>query len=190
MKKNESFKKVIFSEYEGKYDSRIIELLRENPKSIDVETMRGCLYGFTFTPEYQAMKYPDELTMDYWSDRSDEGASEWDSSEAYLHFGEKALFYHVRTQQEALLLQAIDSTGDGQTPETALCVIDVGQEYEYMRRVLPYPMLETAKQSTRHGIDCITFMPNIYGIEQLYFDIRRRFEVGYFQPAARVCHIK
>ena len=95
--------------------------------------------------------------MDYWAELSDED---------------------VLTPQEELLLKTLNSTGDGKSAETALCVIDVSQEYEYMQRVDPYRELEIEKQSVRDGVDCITFKPNRYGIEKLYFNIKRRFEVG------------
>ena len=86
--------------------------------------------------------------------------------------------YDVSTVQERRILEAIDSTGDGKTPETALCVIDVGQEYEYISRVFPYSELRQLKQSVCNGIDCLEFEP-AYGVDRIYFDIGRRFEVGY-----------
>lgn len=87
--------------------------------------------------------------------------------------------YDVLMPQEEIILRAIDSTGDGKSAETALCVIDVSQEYEYMRRVFPYSDLIIEKQSVQNGVDCISFKPNNFGIEKLYFDISRRFDVGY-----------
>lgn len=84
--------------------------------------------------------------------------------------------YDVSTVQERRILEAMDSTGDGKTPETALCVIDVEQEYEYIKRVFPYSDLIMMGQSVYNGIDCLIFN---YGVERIYFDIRRRFEVGY-----------
>ena len=84
--------------------------------------------------------------------------------------------------QERRLLEAIDITGDGMSRETALCVTDVGQEYEYIHRVSPYNFLEVVRQSVEDGIDCLEFESNIYGVERLYFDIRRRFDVGYPMP--------
>ena len=55
--------------------------------------------------------------------------------------------------------------------ETALCVTDVGQEYEYMERVRPYNFLKVVRQSVEDGIDCLEFEPNIFGVERLYFEI-------------------
>ena len=81
--------------------------------------------------------------------------------------------YDVLMPQEEIILRAIDSTGDGKSAETALCVIDVSQEYEYMRRVFPYSDLIIEKQSVQNGVDCISFKPNNFGIEKLYFDISR-----------------
>ena len=88
--------------------------------------------------------------------------------------------YCILTVQERRILEAIDSTGDGKTPETALCVTDVGQEYEYLRRVFPYPMLKVEKQSLLEGgIDRLQFEPNVFAVECIYFNINRRLEVGY-----------
>ena len=111
-------KKVIYSEYEGKYDESIKERLEKDPGSVDV------------------------------------------------------------SPQEKLILETIDSTGDGKTPETALCVIDVHQEYEYIQRVVRLSVLQLVKQSVRNGIDCLELKNYDGRIEKVYFDISRRFEVG------------
>ncbi len=88
--------------------------------------------------------------------------------------------YDVETLQERRILEAIDSTGNGKTPETALCVTDVGQEYEYLARVFPYYLLKVTRQSLyEDSFDRLEFDENPYDIECIYFDIRRRFEVGY-----------
>ena len=88
--------------------------------------------------------------------------------------------YLVDTLQERCILQAIDSTGDGKTPATALCVTNVAQEYEYIKRVFPYNMASVARQSVDlDDIDCLEFAENPFGVERIYFDIHRRFEVGY-----------
>ena len=88
--------------------------------------------------------------------------------------------YFDVSPQEKLLLETIDSTGDGKTPETALCVIDVNQEYEYIQRVVRFGVLKIVKQSFSEGIDCIELEGHNGQVEKLYFDISRRFEVSYF----------
>ena len=184
-----TFKKVNYSEYEGKYDEQIKEKMANAPESIDIETMRANLYGYTFTKEYADGVIPDELSMDYWEEYSFENDLLDEPIEidldSMLHEMEQPLrekdpspYFDVSPQEE-LLLKAIDSTGDGKTPETALCVIDVHQEYEYIQRVVRLFVLRLVEQSVVNGIDCLTFENNRGGIEKVYFDISRRFEVGY-----------
>ena len=183
------FNKVNYSEYEGKYDEHLKEKMAKEPESIDIETMRANLYGYTFTKEYADGEIPDEFSMDYWEEYSFEKDLLDDSVEidldSILHEMEQPLrekdpspYFDVSPQEE-LLLKAIDSTGDGKTPETALCVIDVHQEYEYIQRVVRLFVLRLVEQSVVNGIDCLTFENNRGGIEKVYFDISRRFEVGY-----------
>ena len=183
------FNKVNYSEYEGKYDEHLKEKMAKEPESIDIETMRANLYGYTFTKEYADGEIPDEFSMDYWEEYSFEKDLLDDSIEidldSILHEIEQPLrekdhspYFDVSPQEE-LLLKAIDSTGDGKTPETALCVIDVHQEYEYIQRVVRLFVLRLVEQSVVNGIDCLTFENNRGGIEKVYFDISRRFEVGY-----------
>ena len=183
------FNKVNYSEYEGKYDEHLKEKMAKEPESIDIETMRANLYGYTFTKEYADGEIPDELSMDYWEEYHFENDLLDDSVEIDLdsifHKMEQPLrekdpspYFDVSPQEE-LLLKAIDSTGDGKTPETALCVIDVHQEYEYIQRVVRLFVLRLVEQSVVNGIDCLTFENNRGGIEKVYFDISRRFEVGY-----------
>ena len=183
------FNKVNYSEYEGKYDEHIKERMEKEPESIDIETMRANLYGYTFTKEYANGEIPDELSMDYWEEYSFDNELLDDSVEidldSILHEMEQPLreedlspYFDVSPQEE-LLLKAIDSTGDGKTPETALCVIDVHQEYEYIQRVVRLFVSRLVEQSVVNGIDCLTFENNRGEIEKVYFDISRRFEVGY-----------
>ena len=131
----------------------------------------------------------DELSMDYWEEYHFENDLIDEPIEidldSMLHEMEQPLrekdpspYFDVSPQEE-LLLKAIDSTGDGKTPETALCVIDVHQEYEYLERVIRYSGMRLIKQSVRNGIDCLE-LKDIDGYEEkVFFDISRRFEVGY-----------
>ena len=184
-----TFKKVNYSEYEGKYNEHLKEKMAKEPESIDIETMRANLYGYTFTKEYADGEIPDELSMDYWEEYSFENDlldepieidldSMLHEMELPLREKDPSPYFDVSPQEE-LLLKAIDSTGDGKTPETALCVIDVHQEYEYIQRVVRLFVLRLVEQSVVNGIDCLTFENNRGGIEKVYFDISRRFEVGY-----------
>ena len=159
------------------------------PESIDIESMRANLYGYTFTKEYADGEIPDEFSMDYWEEYSFEKDLLDDSVEidldSILHEMEQPLrekdpspYFDVSPPEE-LLLKTIDSTGDGKTPETALCVIDVHQEYEYIQRVVRLFVSRLVEQSVVNGIDCLTFENKRGEIEKVYFDISRRFDVGY-----------
>ena len=105
-----------------------------------------------------------------------------DDSDDEINSNFDSIIYCIDTMQERRILEAIDSTGDGLSKETALCVTDVGQEYEYIHRVSPYNLLEVVRQRVENGIDCLEFRPNIYCVKRLYFDIHRRFDVGYPMP--------
>ena len=179
-------KKVIYSEYEGKYDESIKERLEKDPGSIDVDMMRANLYGYTYTKEYADGDIPDELSMDYWEERHEEMELDnlnfeecemLDNPDFLLEDVDDSPYFDV-SPQEKLILETIDSTGDGKTPETALCVIDVHQEYEYIQRVVRLSVLQLVKQSLKNGIDCLELKDYDGRIEKVYFDISRRFEVG------------
>ena len=60
--------KVDYSDYKDKYDESIKAKLATSPESIDIETMRENLYGYTFTEDYAKGVIPDELSMDYWEE--------------------------------------------------------------------------------------------------------------------------
>ena len=184
-------KKVNYSEYEGKYDKSIKKRLEKTPESIDVETMRANLYGYTFTKEYANGEIPNELSMDYWEEWNMEIDLENLSSGYYEILEDTDLLlgnendspYFDVSPQEKLILETIDSTGDGKTPETALSVIDVHQEYEYIQRVVRLSVLQLVRQSVNKGIDCLELKDYDGRIEKVYFDISRRFEVGYLNPS-------
>lgn len=178
------YQKVNYSEYEGKYDERIKERMETAPESVDIETMRENLYGYTFTKEYAEGEILDELSMDYWRDRDiaffDDffDTSAPDIDEVLLPEDAEGPYFFPNPQEE-LLLKAIDSTGDGLTPETALCVIDVSQEYEYIERVVRYCTMRVVQQSVRDGIDCLELQDEDGNRVKLYFNVKRRFDVGY-----------
>ena len=186
MEKN-AMKKVNYAEYEGKYDENFKEIMKGNPEIIDVETMRANLYGYTFTEGYAKEETPDELSMDYWKEKRikvtdlkkfENPSSEDDEIEDDFDVLMRPYYFRI-SPQERLILEAIDSTGNGETPETALCVISVEQEYEYIERVNRFRFMNFAGQKLENGIDCLVLKDFLGNTEKVYFDIRRRFEVGY-----------
>ena len=210
MEKN-AMKKVNYAEYEGKYDMNFKKRMEEDCESIDVETMRANLYGYTFTEGYANLETPDELSMDYWKEKRikvidlknfenlcleddeiedaeigddlslEKNCSEDGEIEDDFEVLMRPYYFRI-SPQERLILEAIDSTGDGETPETALCVISVEQEWEYIERVNKYRFMDFAGQELENGIDCLVLKDFLGNTEKVYFDIRRRFEVGYEVP--------
>ena len=176
-----SFRKVDFNQYENAYDKDVILAWKNRKRELDVETLRALMYGFTFTKEYADGNIEESLFMDYWRDISFDYVPELLTEESIDEEMDKMVEDddEIEISRESLLMQTIDSTGDGKTPETALCVIDVHQEYEYIERKFPFCFLRMTKQSVCNGIDCLYFDKNPFGIDCIYFDIKRRFEVGY-----------
>ena len=180
---NNSFTRVDFSQYKDSYDKDVIMAWKGGKLELDVETLRALLYGFTFTKDYAEGNLEDSLFMDYWRDDALNLDLEedpcFDEPIEEDMVNEMEDDYVIDTPQERLLMKTIDSTGDGKSPKTALCIIDVHQEYEYIGRKFPYCFLRMTEQKFCDGIDCLCFDDNPFGIDCIYFDIKRRFEVGY-----------
>ena len=142
--------KVTYNEYEHAFSyERLKDFEEGRLDGIDTETLRGLIYGYTFTEDYKKGMVPDALSMDYWSEKED--------------------FF----EQELLILDALMSTGDG-TQDSPISVICVGQEYELLRYI--YPGFNMIRQRLLPGnIDCLDI--EIIGLtKSVYFDISRWFE--------------
>ena len=178
------FQKVDYQVYKGKYNEDTCVRLLEHPDETSIENLREQMYGYTYTQDYARGIYPDALSMDYWSDAY-MGRMDFDDDDFEIELNDDSDVddYMVDTPQERLLLQTIESTGDGVTPETAFCIIDVSQEYEFMNRVFPYNLLIVSRRRLlSKSINCFEFSPNAFNIERIYFDVSRRLEVGDANP--------
>jgi len=188
------YEKINYEVYKDAYDVAKIQQMTDHPELMNVEDMRRLMYGQTFTEEYAKGEIPDQLSMDYWKERSEQIKDESDYEIDPSDFNQEEMIqrllgedhgldpsdYMVDSPQELLLLLAIDSTGDGKTKETAKYVIDVHQEYEYLQRVFPYIMMKRVRQSLiDNTYDCIELEALNGKIVNLYFHVGRRFEVGY-----------
>jgi len=172
----DDFRKVNYEEYK---DSCTKELLQQfldgklDGKTPD-ETLRGLMYGYTFTDEYAQSPHSSDspFSVRYWKD---------------IIFADPPndLIYSYK-YQIGLILHTILSTGDGKTPETAFCVIDLYQVYELMDAIFACYNPEITRQKLFEGGICIEFEPNVFGVEKLYFDVHRRFiDVGYPGPPGK-----
>ena len=146
-------KKLNYEDYEHAFNSYWLNKFVEGQlRDFDTETMRGLVYGYTFTEDYAKGIIPDELSIEYWNQKED-----------YL-------------EQQLLILDALMSTGDG-TRENPFYVICVGQEYELLRSYRPAMRVVSQHLLPGH-IDCLELEGLGGYTETIYFDISRWFERG------------
>lgn len=182
------YRKVDYEVLRDRYDGKMLETFAEHPERMDIEALRTMIYGYVHTDSYAAMELPNEFSIKYW-----DMAMRDPSFARSLQFAEDEvmnlilgkghnlmLFPNVDSRQGLLLSLAMASTGDGRTPETPVCVIDVFQEYGFIRHVFPYSVMKIKGQTLMHGnIDRIDLEDGHNGISYLYFDISPRMKVGY-----------
>lgn len=143
--------KIDYLEYEHAFSYELLKDFEEGRlEGFDIEIMRGLIYGYTFTEDYAKGIIPKSFSMDYWASKH-------------------------KCPQEQLILDAISSTGDGLSRETAICVISVWQEYEYIDREWGLNMTRQKLLWGKNIVDCIECEESSI-IEKLYFDISCWFE--------------
>ena len=170
--KTEYPQKVNFQEYENAFNNDLLkDFVEGGLKGFDTEKMRGLIYGYTFTEDYQKGIIPETLSMDYWQQiEKDRFAN---VSKDILHDAFSALSLSEYLGHEQLILDALMSTGDG-TQENPFFVICVGHEYELLRRICPFSRMQGQRLLSGH-IDCIDIEE--FGQPQsVFFDISRWFE--------------
>lgn len=153
------FEKVDYKKYKDSYSEQEMCLFLNDQfgEMVPIERIRRLMYGFTFTPQYKDKDELEEFDIGYCEDLEREDLSEW---------------------RRDHIVDAILSTGDGKTPESAFDVIDVGQEYDLIRDLMPIDTpLVVAHELLPGYIDHLTFEENPFGMTDMYFDIHRRFEV-------------
>ena len=152
---SEDSRKLNYLNYENAFSYELLKGFEGGRlDGFDMETMRGLIYGYTFTKDYAKGIIPDALSMDYWASKRE------------------GLFDNY--PQEQLLFDAISSTGEGLSREDAICVICVKHEYEYISREWGFK-IKSQKLIRDKMIDCIEFEEGQM-IDKLYFDISRWFK--------------
>lgn len=166
------FRKVDFQEYEHSYNEELRQDFVEGRlgKDTPIETLRGLMYGYTFSEEYRTSSSNEILCADHWPSEDYKTCLRIINPKVRISEG----------YQHQQIINTLLSSGDGCTPETAFCVINTHQEYELMDYLFCKNIPEILEQRLcEGGIDQISFKPNDFGVEKLYFDIHRRFDVGY-----------
>ena len=164
-------KKVNYPDYEHAFNNYWLKKFVEGQlRFFDTETMRGLVYGYTFTEDYAKGIIPDELSVDYWKQKNKGRLS----GSQRLTCAQLSLAEYLG--QGPLICEAIESTGKG-TLDDPFCVICVGHEYEFLRRY--YPTMRVVSQRLLPGhIDCLELEGLGGYTETIYFDISRWFERG------------
>ena len=170
-------KKVNYSEYEHSYSDDLLKRFTEDKlnsiSDFDAETMRGLIYGYTFTEDYKKGHIPDALSMDYWKQKEKDRFA--NVSKNILHDAYSALSLSEYLGQGVLIWDTIMSTGAG-TIEEPYCVICVQHEYEFLRRHCIFgPIKIIGQRLLPDHIDCIDIEGNGQS-QSVYFDISRWFE--------------
>lgn len=148
-------RKLNYPDHEHTFSYELLKAFEEGRlNGFDMETMRGLIYGYTFTEDYAKGIIPDAFSMDYWASKK------------------AGLFDNY--SQEQLLFDAISSTGEGLSKEDAICVICIQHECENIMREWPLK-IKGQKLLLDRNIDCIEFEEGQM-IDKLYFDINRWFE--------------
>ena len=163
---------VNYDEYVGTFREDMIQEFTDG-KLTDIEDVRKFLYGFATSPIYlDQFMYMDETLPRWWDENAEE-------RHPNVGHDSKEIPYVVDTLQEKLIIDAMLSTGDGFTQETAIYIIDVAQEYDFIARV--YPDLSdcikcqtlVSDESEHHEYDYFEFEDNIYEIKELWFECSR-----------------
>ena len=167
-------RKVKYYKYVQGFSDDLLKKFEEGWRKLngfDTETMRGLIYGYTFTEDYAKGIIPDSLSMDYWRGK--------DTNSNYLRPNKNiverisSLSLNEVIGRRGLIRDAIESTGDG-TIDHPYCVICVEHEYEILKCLSRDITIK--RQSLLPGyIDCIECEE--YGVSHVeYFDISRWFE--------------
>ena len=160
--------KVNFTNYQHAFSYELLKDFEEGSlDAFDMETMRGLIYGYTFTKEYAIGIIPEAFSMEYWANKKDVP-----NREKYEHLN---LF--CTCAQEQLICDAINSTGEGLSRNKPICVICVQHEYEFLRRAWPMKIIQ--QRLLPGNIDCIDLEEVYKGDiqkESIYFDISCWFD--------------
>ena len=167
-------RKVKYSDYVQGFSDDLLKKFEEGHRKLnefDTETMRGLIYGYTFTEDYAKGIIPDSFSMDYW--RGKDTNSNYFNRPKHITEMQSSLSLNELIGRSGLIQDAIRSTGDG-TIDKPYCVICVEHEYEMLKCL--GRDITIKRQSLLPGyIDCIKCEE--YGVPHVeYFDISRWFE--------------
>lgn len=188
----ESIKKDMQADSAGYY--ALLSRLEENDTTLTSAEYRYLYYGYVFTKNYQPYwRFDKDEELEPYYRKKKISEKDYDkvlalTSEALAQFPfdlQKLNYsiYVCHTKGDIAMakkqarryyntLNAIFSTGNGETCETAYHVISTSNEYT----ILGFYDFEFKMQSLRGNCDYLTVAKNKQGVKGLYFDVSRLFE--------------
>lgn len=188
MEQKKAFILVDFSQYENSYSAELENKFCSG-QYMSTEEVRQLMYGALCTDIFVDGKI---FELDYWNDMEFDLEDDLEDEPEDFEVGfeevvaelmsqkpEKARLLHSIPGIRLAIISALLSTGDGLSPESAITVVTVAQEYDIAEQ-LGVPRQFFIRQSLQqYGdkmYDCLEFETNPRGIEKLYFDVTKIME--------------
>lgn len=176
------------------YYSKLWERFQQGDSTMTIEEKRHLYYGYVFHKNYSPYASANNSKqVNAIFDKESPTQKDWKELVSLLNnsleiepFDVRSLYYqsiaykHLNKQNEAQknirkiwsIEDALTSTGDGLTKETAIHVIAVSSEYDY----LFLHNLSMKSQALIDGsFDVLYLQPNEDGLEEMWFDITQSF---------------
>jgi hypothetical protein len=156
-----------------------------------LEEKNHLYYGYVFNKNYSPYNQPDTKNINEILSKDTITEAEWaklipltDTLLKVVPFNLRNIYYQMiaykklgklndaakNNQKILCVLDAMNSTGDALTMETAIHVIAVSNEYDYMFFINVSLQSQTLIQG---GYDLLSLQPNDSGIEELWFDVNQ-----------------
>ncbi len=177
-------RKVDLQKYKDAYTNELRKRFLRGAE-MSVEEVRRLIYGYTFTEEYSTNPACSILSINFWYNVIDKAEREEivNLPEFYSDIVENPDDICEEEFEEIIdrasdiadmIHDAIYSTGDGKTPKTAFCVIDICQAHEILSRLFGRDIRQINQVPIAENIECITFRSKFCGADaefKAYFEI-------------------
>jgi hypothetical protein len=172
------------------YYPKLWERYQQGDSTMTLEEKRHLLYGYVFQESYSPYAIVDRMEQIYaLSNKDNQTKQEWEELVSLLDPALKTQPFNVQflifqalayrgldraaeadgnAEKLRIILDALFSTGDGLSKETALHIVAVYQEYNLL---LLNNFSIQSQALTEDWYDVLTLRPNRRGIEKLWFNI-------------------
>lgn len=189
----EQIKKDIENKSSDYYYDKLLKRYQQGDSTMTLSEKQHFYYGYVFHKNYHPyISFPNQKEINNILNKEDEiSKEEWEEllsltdaalkiepfnlrnlhyqSLAYQYF-DKTKEADVNYQKIVCILDALLSTGDAYTKETAIHVIAVSNEYDYL---FVNDLSIQSQALIDGGFDVLYLTPNTDGIEELWFDVNQ-----------------